>query len=393
MSGAPLTQLPLRLTLPPFMFYALYYGALAALAPFVALYYQSLGLSGAQIGLLTGLSPLVSLIGGPLWTGFADATHRHKLILSLTIAGTAALALCIPAVRAFGPLLPLVLFFSFITAPIIAFADSATMGMLAEQRALYGRVRVGGTLGWGLAAPLIGLAIERNGLLWSFWIFAGGMALTLVVAQWLVFERVEKQAAFYNGLRALLSNPRWLIFLGMVFISGIGFASVNTYLFIYMAEVGISKSLMGLALTLSTLSELPVMFYGNVLLKRLKPLGLVSLAMGVIGVRLLLQAMFNAPGALLFIQLVHGLTFPAILVAGVAFAHEHAPPGLSATAQGLFGAVMMGLGGAAGNFFGGLLIDRFGVRGMFAMFGVVVLMGLALFALLERRLPRSEAPQ
>ena len=54
------------------------------LMPYVALYYQSIGLTGAQIGLLTGLAPLITLVGAPIWTGIADATHHYKLVLNLS---------------------------------------------------------------------------------------------------------------------------------------------------------------------------------------------------------------------------------------------------------------------------------------------------------------------
>ena len=39
------------------LFYFIFYAAMAALSPFLTLYYQSLGLSGTQIGLLAGLGP------------------------------------------------------------------------------------------------------------------------------------------------------------------------------------------------------------------------------------------------------------------------------------------------------------------------------------------------
>jgi PPP family 3-phenylpropionic acid transporter len=153
-----------------------------------------------------------------------------------------------------------------------------------------------------------------------------------------------------------------------------------------MAEIGASKSLMGLSLTVSTLSELPVMFFGSWLLKRLKAHGLLTLSMIVIGVRLLLYSVFNVPVAILFIQLLHGLTFPAILIAGVAYAYENAPSGLAATGQGLLSATMSGLGTAVGSFLGGLLIGSIGGRGMYLMFGIVVLSSAIFFTLLQRAL-------
>ena len=61
-------------------FYFCFYAAGAALMPFLVLYYESLGLTGRQIGFLAGISPLIALVGGPLWGALADMTNRHKLI-------------------------------------------------------------------------------------------------------------------------------------------------------------------------------------------------------------------------------------------------------------------------------------------------------------------------
>ena len=69
----------------PFSFYLLYFGANACFLPYMVLYYQSLDFSGAQIGMLTAISPLITLVSAPFWTGIADASHRHKLVLTVTL--------------------------------------------------------------------------------------------------------------------------------------------------------------------------------------------------------------------------------------------------------------------------------------------------------------------
>ena len=145
---------------------------------------------------------------------------------------------------------------------------------------------------------------------------------------------------------------------------------------------------MGIALTIATLSELPVFFFAQRLLRRLKAHGLLLLSLGVTGLRMLLYAVFNFPLGVLLVQITQGLTFPAAWVAGVSYADENAPAGLSATSQGLFSAMVMGIGSAAGGFFGGLLLGSIGGRGMYLVLGVAVLLGLGIITLIERRVAR-----
>jgi PPP family 3-phenylpropionic acid transporter len=380
----------------PFAFYFLYFAAAAALIPFIVLYYQSLGFSGAQIGLLAGMAPLIAMVGAPLWTNLADRTGRHRLILTVTMAGVIAAVLVIPALNALLPVALVIGLYSFLGSPIVSLSDSATMNMLGDERSQYGRVRIGGTFGWALAAPLAGLLVQNNGLQMAFWGYAAFMALALVVGQRLTFTGPAAAsgapaAGARGGVLTLLRNRRWALFLAMAFVCGIGFASVNTYLFPYMQQLDASAGVMGLALTLATLSELPVLFYADRLLKRFGSFGLLSLGMAATGIRLLLFAAASAPAGVLAFQFINGLTFPAVWVAGVSFAYDNAPPGLSATAQGLFGAMIFGFGAAAGGLLGGLLIEAVGGRAMYLVFGLLVLGSLALLAPLERRLTPAQA--
>lgn len=368
-----------------FSFYVLYYAAMAFMMPFIVLYYQQLGFSGAQIGLLAGISPLVSLVGSTFWTVTADATRRHRLLMSLTIAAAILFAALYPLFQTLAPITVLVVLYSFFSAPIASFADSATLNMLGVQKALYGRLRLGGTIGWGLAASLAGLLIQNYGLRLAFWGYAALMFLALLVSQKFIFGQPTEHTSLRDGLHILLSNRNWLLFLSMVFVGGIGLASINNYMLAYMQELNASRSTMGLALSIATISELPVLFFANRMLKRFHPQGMLILGMFFTALRLLLYAVVSTPTGILTFQLVNGLTFAVVWVAGVSYANENAPPSLSATAQGLFGSTIFGFGAAAGGLIGGLLLDAIGGRGMYLVIGLMLLTYLGIFTLLERK--------
>ena len=142
---------------------------------------------------------------------------------------------------------------------------------------------------------------------------------------------------------------------------------------------------MGLALTIGTLSEIPVLFYGNRLLQRFTTNGLLLLAMTITGLRLILFAASPTPEMILMLQLLHGLTFPAMWVAGVAYADQYAPSGMRSTAQGLFGAMVFGLGLAVGGFIGGPILENWGGHVLYLIFGSTILITVAGVALLQKR--------
>ena len=372
----------------PFSFYFLYFAGIAAFAPYLVLFYQSKGLSGTQIGLLTGITPLVTLVSVPFWTGLADSTGRHRLIMSVAMLAAVATLLVFPLIDTFVLIFGLAILTNTFFSPVTAFADSATMFMLGTRKDLYGRVRLGGTLGFGLTATIIGILVENSGLKMAFWSAAAFFFLGFLVSLKMTHGSTASKATLTRDrIQALLKNPHWLIFMILAFTGGMAFSVSNSYFFPFMKELGASESTMGLALTLGTVAEIPVMLFVNRMIIRFKSYGLLILALVFTGLRMLLFAVAFTPAFALFAQLFNGFTFPIMWVAGVSYADEHAPEGMRTTAQGMFSAVVSGIGSAAGGFLGGLLLASIGGRGLYLVFGLVVFIILALVTISRKRLP------
>ena len=153
-----------------------------------------------------------------------------------------------------------------------------------------------------------------------------------------------------------------------------------------MKELGASEGTMGLALTIGTLAEIPVMLFVNRMIVRFKSYGLLMFGMVFTGLRLLLFALSTTAAFVLFVQILNGFTFPIIWVAGVSYADEHAPEGFRTTAQGLFGAMVSGIGSATGGFVGGLLLANLGGRGLYTIFGTAVFLVVLLVTLIRAKL-------
>jgi MFS transporter, PPP family, 3-phenylpropionic acid transporter len=373
----------------PFSFYFLLFSGIAFIGPFIVLFYQNLGFSGAQIGLMTGLTPLVAMVGAPFWTGVADATQRHRWIMGIALLAATASMLIVPFLTAFLPVLLLLMIYNLFGSPIGSLADSATMAMLGPEKQMYGRIRLGGALGYGLSAPVAGLLVQIYGLQAAFLGCALLMFLSFLVSQKFVYSKLREGSFSFKNLRVLMSRPRWIYFLSLAFSGGFALASAHYYFFPYMKELGAKESIMGLGLTIGMVSEIPMMFYGHKLLRRFKPFGLLKLAIGVTVLRLLLLAAVWNPNHVLVIQLLGGMTFPVVWIAGVSFADENAPDGMKATAQGILNAVVIGFGVATGGFVGGLLLESMGGRGLHLVFGLVVLAFLIVISLLTARLPEE----
>ena len=94
-------------------YYFFYYGAIGCIIPYIPLYYQHIGLGGEQIGLLSGLGPIVLLAAGPLWGSIGDRFNLHRRLLPIASAGVILPALIISRTENLTGLIALTLLQSF----------------------------------------------------------------------------------------------------------------------------------------------------------------------------------------------------------------------------------------------------------------------------------------
>src|SRR5512133_124965 len=199
--------------------------------PFIVLFYQGVQFNGPQIALLTGIPPLITLFAAPLWTNVADSTGRHRLVMSLGIVVAAVAVMLLQYMDLFVVIFLTVMVLYFFFSPVASLSDSATIAMLGKDRAMYGRVRIGGTIGWGVFALIAGILVDNYGLKIAFWGYSLIMFINLIVAQKLVYDDSKTQGPLTNGgIRYYLSNRRWQLFLFSAFLGGLGASSVASFL-------------------------------------------------------------------------------------------------------------------------------------------------------------------
>jgi PPP family 3-phenylpropionic acid transporter len=335
------------------------------------------------------------MVAASAWGMLADATHKHRLVLLVTIAGVWVAIAAMTRAETFASLIPVVCLFALAIAPIVPLVDNSVMAGLGERKSEYGRIRVWGSYGWGLAAAIVGIIIQQSGLSSAFIIYLVLMVVLFAISTRLPIYTASLGSSVRHGFRVLMTNGRWLLFLGVALVEGLSLGIFLNYLFLYLDEMGASKTIMGLSLTFATLSEIPVFLYSKKMLERWGAPMLLAFSMGATVIRAFAYVAMTAPWQVLPISLLHGPTFAALWAAGVAYADQTAPAGLGATAQGLFGSAVFGLGAALGAFIGGYLYDVYGAVVAFQFAGWVSLLALLVFlaanrhAFVRRLTPRS----
>jgi PPP family 3-phenylpropionic acid transporter len=376
------------------LIYFCYFAAGGSLSPYLNLYYQNVGMSKQQIGLLIATTTLTTVIASPVWGGLADAFRLHKYLLPIAIFGTLGPVSLLIRSTDFAALWLLVMLYAFFNGPIIALADNAVLEMLGNDRSGYGKLRVWGAVGFGASAWGGGLLAERFGMTAGFSLFIVFMILCALLSIHLPAPKITSSESFLRNLRRLSTNPVWLGFLAAIFLLGIGSSFIHNYTALFLNDLGGGEGLYGLSIAIAGVSELPVFFFSARLIKRFTARGVLLIGFTTFVIRLLMISFIPTPEWIIIPSLLHGLSFSALWVAGVVYVSRLAPPGLGATAQAALGVTLFGAAGAVGGILGANVYEFAGPAAVFRVGALTALLGLCCFGLVElyaRRVRVAEA--
>ena len=375
------------------LIYFCYFAAGGSLSPYLNLYYQNVGMSKQQIGVLIATTTLTTVIASPVWGGLADAFRLHRYLLPLAIFGTLGPVSLLIRSTDFAALWVLVVLYAFFNGPIIALADNSVLEMLGNDRSGYGKLRVWGAVGFGASAWGGGVLAEQFGMTAGFTLYLVFMFLCALLSIKLPAPKTNSSDSFLRNLRRLSTNPVWLGFLAAIFLVGIGSSFIHNYSALFLADLGSGEGLYGLSIAVAGLSELPVFFFSARLIKRFSARGVLMIGFLTFFVRLLLISAIPSPEWIIAPSLLHGLSFSALWVAGVVYVSRIAPPGLGATAQAALGVTLFGAAGAVGGILGANVYEFSGPAAVFRVGAITALLGLCCFILVELYSRRMRVPE
>ncbi len=358
-------------------FYALYFGTVGIVLPFLPAYLESLSLSVTQVGLLLSLTPLMALLSPHLWGHLADRTGRGGGVLSLLVLGTLVGFSPLLFVDHFPALVVTFATYAFFSSSITPVVDSLALQHVASAGGSYAHLRLFGSIGFILSSTLFGLAVERVGRTTVL----APLALFVMLAFWSLTLRernAPKDTVHPLAGLQLLSNHdiRW--FLAGTSLHWIACAPLNGTFSIHAISLGLSPSVVGISFAVGVAAEVAVMLLYPRLAERLAPRHLLALSFAASALRWAGLSLTSSPGLIVALSLIHGLTFGSFYLASVAFMARRVPAHLRASGQGLFAAATFGLGGLVGFASSGAGYDWLGGHRLFAVAGLVELFAAAL---------------
>ncbi len=349
-----------------FLAYLVYFGAIGAAYPYLPVFYRDLGLTFAEIGLLTAIQAATQLALGPIWGGLMDRFPNVGLTLPLAAAVASAGGFILFLASDFA---------SSLAGSMLLFAGLAGIGPTLDARTLetlgptgrdqYGQVRAFGSLAFVIVALLVGILLETRGSRSLFWIYLPCLVATALVTATIHRRGTTRSVSMLRGAGQILGAPGIVLFFGGFTIVWTALSAVNAFYSIQVVALGGNTGLVGITWAFGAVIEVPLMYAFPRLAARFGTERLMVFGAVVFTLRAGLAAVAADPLILMLIAPLEGTGFACAFVGGVTALAARFPASVGGTAQGLFSA-SAGLATILGSVVGGTVAGAVGIHGMFA---------------------------
>ncbi|GED33609.1 MFS transporter [Brevibacillus centrosporus] len=356
----------------------IYYG-FGAFSPLITQYYKSIHLTGTQIGMISAVAPVVSIVAQPMWGMICDRFQIRKAVLLGTLLASGLVGLLFTAVSTYAFVFLLYILLSFFQSAIIPVSDSLTLNYTKKHQLQFGDIRMWGAVGFALAAFVTGLFVERWGPSVLFISYCLALITALLFLMRLPGEVTESSrftVSIFKGMKQLLRIPRFLLFLLASFCMFGAVNANNIWFSLYYQEIGGTVAGVGLAFLLFAGSEAPFMKLAGYFVRRW---GIETTLLGAAifsAIRWFWYSSAPSTTAVLLIFFIQGVSVGFYLATAAQFVRENTPASLQVTALAVFFSVGSGLGTMLCNLLAGWIKDEFSTLAIYLFFGVVTTLGI-----------------
>ena len=352
---------------------ALYYAGCGAYT-YLSVYLKTgPGFTTAQIGILLAMGQVVASVAPLFWGYVADRSKNRNAIWMLVVAGAAAGALLVPLSRQFLFVAAALLFVNCFQSSVTGLQDSVSTELCASRGWDLGRSRVLGTLAYAVSTFAVGAYLSTDS--WEmFALYSAIFAFSLVP-----IAMLPKVPGYQSGGRRV---PYRLLFqnrkLAAIFLVSFAICLTTSFYYSFFSvyfispEVGGTTALFGICNALASLAECPGVFFFSKVERKIGLSRLMLGAMGFLALRWLLIGLVPNPYALIFINMLHGVSYGVTALAVTLYINRVVRPEFRASAQGFNTMLVYGFTRVIASLFGGFLSSAFSFSAIFVVLGIVV---------------------
>ncbi|WP_163873023.1 MFS transporter [Paenibacillus favisporus] len=379
----------MRTSAPVKAFNFLFFALLAIFIPFLPVYFDEQGLSPSQIGFIVGTGGFITIVAQPLWGMISDRTKTIRKVLLLLLVCAIMTGFVLYHTGTYSLIILFAMLTYFFLMPVDPLTESLNFRVAESAGISYGSLRTYGALGYAVMSLFAGYFMTSYGAHSLAYLFAAIGLISFVITLFMPDAPVSGKPVTLSSLKHFLSSKETLLFLILVFISSIPARMNDTYLGVYIKELGGKASLVGQAWFLAAGSEIVVFALSFWWLRKGSELMLIAFSGFFYFIRFFASAWIEDPHLLAYLQLLQLLTFPVFYSAAIQYLYRIVPVEWRATGQTVLALLFFGVSGIIASFAGGALYEAFGGRTLFLTISGMslagTLFGIVLYRIYGRR--------
>ncbi|PKF89529.1 MFS transporter [Bacillus sp. BA3] len=362
----------------------LYFGLLAIFIPFLPVYLADQGLRPAQIGFIVGTGGFVTLITQPLWGMISDKTRTIRKVLLFLIFFSSVIGYFLYDSGSYLQLILFAMLLYFFLMPIDPLTESLNFTMAEKSGISYGSIRTYGALGYAVISLITGYVMSYFGANSLAFLFAGIGLISFIVSWMMPDAPVSGKPVTLSSLKHFFSNKETLLFLLLVFICAVPARMNDTFLGVYIRELGGSAKLVGLTWFLAAGSEIVVFALSFWWLRKGKEIIIISFAAAFFFIRYFVSAWITDPQLLAYLQVMQLLTFPIFYSAAIQYLYRIVPVEWRATGQTVLALLFFGVSGIIASYIGGAIYGAYGGKTLYLFISSISFIGMVFALVLYR---------
>ncbi|EFX88451.1 hypothetical protein DAPPUDRAFT_311258 [Daphnia pulex] len=259
--------------------------------------------------------------------------------------------------------------------------DGAALVLVNEVRGDFGFQKMFGLIGISIFSPISGALMDYfntnendKNFRPAFFLFAGLFGTAAVGMLTIDLNFKPPAEKLMKNVISLLKNVELDVLLAVCIISGMLTGCTGSYFFLFLEEIGGSRSLMGLTLTVSCLTGIPLLLLSDTIFRKFSIPNVLVFSLFTFVVRLSKTQGYSYiynPNLCLVYEAMEAITGILPMTSFMIYATQLGTTSTATSIQGLISATYIGLGAGIGSSVGGVLIGAFGQRVVFRILGVI----------------------
>ncbi|GIO28026.1 MFS transporter [Ornithinibacillus bavariensis] len=344
---------------------------------FLPLYLAYKGLNGTEIGWVLAIGPLASIFAQPFFGYLSDKFKSVKKILLICVMGLLIFSTIFFQMNSLISIMIVGAMFYFFTSPIGGLGDSLSQRRANEIGVSFGTIRMWGSIGFATSSLIIGEILSKYGVQYMIWPYLLFGFIAMLVVFRLQDVKVESDPVRLKDVGVLIKNKPFLFFLIAIVFLSLAHRTNDSYIGLYITELGGSEALVGLGWFVGVASEALVFALAGFWFRKLHPLVFIMIAGVLYSLRWFIYGFADNPMFVISLQFLHGITFGIFYLAALDYVTRLIPKLLQSTGHLVYYAVFFGISGIIGSLTGGTIIDHFNGSTLYYTLSVVSLLGTA----------------